>query len=151
MRVLAVDPGPTTGFAFFKNDIFQTWQTRYPPSRAHSDLYNDIHIMLGDIDIIIVEKFEFRKDKERDNINYVAAELVGVVKLYAQRSERIRLVEQSSSLIGKTAFWSDDNQRVKRLRLYDPKASPHGMDALRHLLYFLTFTCKDERWLEKLR
>jgi hypothetical protein len=98
----------------------------------------------------VCEKFEFRKDDQaRDKIDYTAAELVGTVKTYAG-VEGFDLIMQGSALIGRTAFWSDDNKKVKQLGLYKPECAPHGMDALRHVLYYVTFTLNDHYYLGKL-
>lgn len=165
MRILAVDPGPATGFCLYDDEIksikkeglranFESWIEPLHPRQQHLQVYNILEST--DFDKLIVEKFEFRKDDQaRDKIDYMAAEIVGVCKVWAQQEWHQRgamnnLIMQGSSLIGKTAFWSDDNKRVKQLGLYDSKVAPHGMDAMRHLLYYLSFTLNQTEWFRKL-
>jgi hypothetical protein len=148
MRILAIDPGRTTGFCIYDSstDEFHPWEEEL----THLKLWNVLSTV--DFDAIICEKFEFRKDDAtRDKIDYYPAQLEGVVRMYVEENTYYQILWVGSARIGKTAFWSDDNRRVKQLGLYDPKASPHGMDALRHLLYHLTFTMKNNKWLLQLK
>jgi hypothetical protein len=90
---------------------------------------------------VILEPFIFRKDDQtRAKIDYTAAEYAGIVKCAAQDHDpSINLVLQPANLINGNAFWAD-NDRVKQLGLWNPNYFPHGMDALRHFLYWTTFT-----------
>lgn len=159
MRALAVDTGPSTGFALydFRTDYCEAWQedlAEYGRNTGgcHDALDNILRTI--DFNVLIVERFEFRRDDQmRDKIDYLAAELVGVCKLYAYQEglRQSSFVLQGASLIGKKAFWSDDNEKVKKVGLYNSKAYPHGMDGLRHLLYWTSFTLDDSRFLERLK
>lgn len=156
MRVLSIDPGPQTGFCIYdttarrNHGFLDCWTEDW---RNAPDKHSRLWLILETtwFDLLICEKFEFRKDDQaRDKIDYTAAELVGVVKLYSQQTQS-QLVMQGSSVVGKTAFWSDDNARVKKLKLYKAGAAPHGMDAMRHILYYQTFTRGDDKWLTLLK
>lgn len=156
MRILAVDPGPTTGFCLYDTEanhkVIEVWNEPLDKLRAmakgmHDSLWSILSTY--SFDTMLLELFQHRPDQQAADIR--AAEYVGVGKLYAQQNPHINTVMVSASTIGKTAFWSDDNKRVKQLGLYNSKAAPHGMDALRHVLYYVTFTLKDNYWLEKLK
>lgn len=156
MHLLAIDPGPTTGFALYtQSGSVQTnwtvWQDELPEKHPHIDLWIKLHTIV--FDTLIVENFEYRKEdaQKRNKIDLAAAQYVGVVNLFAQANPHITFVVQQGSQVGKTAFWSDDNKKVKKLGLYNPKAAPHGMDALRHVLYYLSFTLGEEQWFTKLK
>ena len=154
MRILSIDPGATTGFCLYDSEankrIVEVWNDDLQPSPRHDMLWLRLETL--DFDEIICEKFEFRKDDQaRDKIDYLPAELVGVVKLYAYQNPHIKLTMQGSSLIGSSAFWSDDNKKVKQLGLYNSKAAPHGMDSLRHVLYYVSFTLNDQHFIQGLR
>lgn len=161
VRILSIDTGPTTGFCLYDSEvarrcqdvrkgivsIWHEWPGEF--ENPHQILW--LALSTTSFDKVVCEKFEFRKDDQRrDKIDYLACELVGTVKTYCQ-VEDIPLVMQGSSLIGKTAFWSDDNAKVKQLGLYDPKYAPHGMDALRHLLYYHSFTLNQKEWFQRLK
>lgn len=152
MRILAVDPGPTTGFALFDSDgmqgpnphcWFEPLDTNDEP---HTNLWNIINDF--NVDVLVVERFEFRQSdaQTRSKIDYRAGEYVGVCCLWAQQ-EGIKLVLQQAAQA--KAFWMDD--KIKQLTLWRPEAFPHGIDALRHLMYYVTFTLNDQRWLLQLR
>lgn len=151
-RYLSIDPGPTTGICVVdENDLtdprfnIRTWNLKLDGKLPHRDLYTEL--CLYPPALIICERFQFRPDQKGADIK--AGEYVGVVQLYAQL-HNTPIVMQNSSLVGQSAFWSDDNKRVKLLALYKPKAAPHGMDALRHFLYYYTFTLKGRYFLERL-
>jgi hypothetical protein len=158
VRILAVDPGPTTGFAIYDSEareakskgIVDVWNEPLGTD-SHNQLWNVLEIT--DCNVMLVERFEFRKDDaQRAKINYDAAEYVGVCMLHAQQNPRgYRQILVSASTIGKSAFWSDDNKRVMQIGLYNAKAAPHGMDALRHILYHVTFTYGDPFYIRMLK
>ena len=164
MKILAVDPGPTTGFAVYDDSTrkYSCWMeelfgvnSRLVENGAHDHLWNVLSTV--DFDILIVEKFEFRKDdvRTREKIDLRAAEFVGVCMLYAQQNPHVKLVMQGSNqACGTSSFWGDwkvGNQRLRTLGVWDSKAHPHGIDALRHLMYYVTFTLNDKEMILKLR
>jgi hypothetical protein len=153
VRILAIDPGPTTGFAYYADDwpkpCVGAWQVKLPKEDGHKRLW--IILQGLKFEKLILERFEFRKDdQKRDKIDYTAAEYVGVCTLFA-RLEGIELILQGSAQVGASAFWADDNRKVRQLGLYNSKAAPHGMDGLRHLLYHLTFKMDRTEWFERLK
>lgn len=149
-RILAVDPGPTSGIALMHDDIGPTsWiehTTHKPPLLQ---LYTMISVLADTFDVLIIERFEFRKDDQRtrEKIDFTAAEYVGVLKLWAAQHPDKTLVMQGASVA--KGFWTND--KIKRVSLWNPAAVPHGIDALRHLLYYVTFVMNDNRFLSMLR
>lgn len=105
---------------------------------------------------VVNERFEYRKEdsRHREKIEYISAEYVGVVKRFARLNYRnVEYVEHSPSL--KDGFWKNP-EKIKMLGLWAP-GKRHAMDALRHLLYHITFTLSDrslykflqpKRWAE---
>lgn len=103
---------------------------------------------------IICERFQFRPDeaKQREKIELISKEYEGVIKLYAEMND-IKLISQNSAqAVGATAFWGDcagankGNHKIQKIGLWKPDM-PHGMDALRHYLYYITFTLKDNYYI----
>jgi hypothetical protein len=105
---------------------------------------------------IVCERFQFRPQeaKDREKIELISKEYEGVIQLYADmNSSDVHLVKQNAAqAVGKTAFWGDNkigNDRIRTLGLW--KANQvHAMDALRHFLYYVTFTLKDNRYITRL-
>lgn len=114
-------------------------------------------LFLPEFTVLIGEKFEFRKDDsdERDKIDYMAAEYIGVVKTVGWESPPQgqtagecgygaydSLVTQGSSQ-GK-GFWTND--KMTKLFGHLPGSSRHDRDALRHLLHYMVFR-RRQKWL----
>jgi len=160
MALIAIDPGPHTGIfgqrlgAFFSTtlnlDELSQSALVIPPHRYLWDWLND-HVQ-PTCDQIILEKFEFQKDKrDKENLNYDAGEYVGVVKIWCDLNKvpcHLQSPSQVVSKEGKT-FWTDD--KLKRVGLWKSLRTRHERDAARHYLYYVTFTLNDKTWLEKLK
>lgn len=163
VRIDALDPGGTTGVAMFEQEIIQGEWIGKPkfdflqlgPEPHHSGLFTLLELRFTFNHHIVCESFQNRGMDKRIE----AAELIGVVKL----SEQIRELKslgatsghvhwQTASVIkgndSKKIFWTDD--KVKHLGLWVP-GQRHAMDALKHLLHYMTFTLKDERWIRVLK
>lgn len=139
MRILAIDPGTTTGFStneFDQRGVLDryslcTWQRNFfeeTHNRPHWAMHYSLYKI--DPDIIVCESFHFRQAQL--GLNTDPAELIGVIKYFCQCTS-VQLVMQNPSEKSKTGFWSD--KKLKHLGLYVPSL-PHGMDALRHRLHY---------------
>ena len=143
MRIIAFDPGATTGVAELEiNQRLFTIVTHQLPN-AHAVLWDTLNRMRPDI--IVYEQF---LHQQRIKADYTPVEMIGVIKLYAAFHE-ISLVGQTPAT-GK-AFWTNDKLRTIKMpktdiSLYKTNA-PHAMDALRHLLHFVTFSLNDDRFV----
>jgi len=173
LAIIAVDPGPGCGIAVYHpypavpGHNFDT-QTLNLESDGHGWLYKHLSETIHDLKfflkdngpdqevsatagvVLICEKFEYRKDdaRERERINFMAAEYVGVCKLLAQEYERRLLLAQDIVMQGASeakGFWT--NFKLAQLGLHG--GSRHEMDALRHLLKFMTFNLH-QQWLLKM-
>jgi hypothetical protein len=161
--ILALDPGGTTGWCSYDSSTGL--------QRGHIDDGNHyfklFNIIIGIIDTrisrkihIVCERFEFRKsDADRDKIDYISAEYIGVVKLIGQMykaNSNVKLVMQSASQVkgrkdandDPTVFFNDD--RLKKLGLWLPNMR-HAMDATKHYAYYRTFTLNDKTYFHQLR
>jgi len=147
LRALALDPGGTTGYAICDiHNMYREgeWITLEEAERrkpkvsigweqaklSESELTELLETVVPDV--IICEDFEYR-NRARAGLDLTPPRLIGVVKLYAQ-STGIKLILQKAA-VGK-GHYSD--HRLKTLELYR-RGTPHGRDALRHLLHWLTF------------
>jgi hypothetical protein len=132
MKVIAIDPGVTTGIAYGLHiDGLLT---------VHAEQSKFTHAQLFDLlydkspNIIVCESFEFRQ-KARSGLVLYSCELIGVIKLYVDTVPiPVELVMQTASK-GK-GYYSD--HLLNKNGVY-VRGVPHGMDALRHLLHWYTF------------
>lgn len=134
MKVIALDPGVTTGYATGLISpegkmLVVGGQERW----NHVGLYQ--FLVINEPNVIISERFEFRK-KAREGLELFSRELIGVANLYAQlhMPPPHELVMQMPSVIG--GFFSD--AQLKKDNLWK-EGRGHNMDALRHLLHWYQF------------
>jgi hypothetical protein len=145
-RVIALDPGQTTGWATYTATRIKTPDSKLEwydeewvcgqlgPQDHHDDLFSLLELQHVQLYKVVCETFEFRGD-DRTGINLMSREYIGVTKLFSQ--QRGVVVEwQGPHVVGdKKAFVMDHH--VKRVGLWVP-GQRHAMDARRHLLYYMT-------------
>jgi hypothetical protein len=136
-RILALDPGVTTGWSYYNGTrVLQSGQFK------GSHLKFEGHLSEWASETIVYERFQYQR---RDKVVLYPVEVIGVIKLYAEKWG-VSLFEQTPSQAKN--LWTDD--KLKTLGLWIP-GKPHAMDATRHLLYHLVVTKGDREWLEPLR
>lgn len=142
MRIVAVDPGVTTGLCFYAPEFESLEQQQMGPS----DHYPHLFYMLEHFhpDVVVCESFQNMSDFRQESTTK-PLEYIGIVKMYVQ-TRICKLVLQSSSE-GKQ-FWDDD--KLKRVGLYE-RGRPHSNDATRHFLYYWTFTLNRNDYLKALK
>ena len=138
-RIAAFDPGGTTGYAVWsgRNIVSGTIKGEH-----HQELLQYLHELAPET--IVYERFDYRRNKKHAELDSV--EYIGIIKLYSQMTN-CPLAEQPQ-LKGHKGFWTDD--KLKELDLYTPNIT-HPNDAVRQLLYYMTFTLQDLRWVEQLK
>lgn len=150
MRIIAFDPGGTTGIAIY-DDIELNEPLWYRYSLSHDDHHWELWDELlteGPFDAVVYETFTYQRrplDKGV-SLELISREYIGIIKLAAKRhpNEIKNLVPQSPS---QRMFWTDE--KLRKLGLW--VSSPHERDATRHLLYYVTQTLKDDRFLQGLK
>lgn len=138
MKIIALDPGFTTGVALFDSNLDLKYETTQV--QGIYGVWDALH-MGAPYDLIIYESFLYQ---HRDKVDLRPVEAIGVIKLYAE-VKNIRTVSQTPAT-GKR-FWTDP--KIKKLGLWQP-SQVHGMDAMRHLLYYMAFELKRVELLEAL-
>ena len=133
MRVIALDPGVTTGYAIGEIVAGQMLVVTGQEKWVHSELYGFLEDNTPDT--LISERFEFR-NRARSGLELFSRELIGVVHLYAQlvMAPPHEPVMQMPSVIG--GFFTD--KQLKKDGLFT-EARPHSNDACRHLLHWFMF------------
>lgn len=145
MRILALDPGGTTGWAIYQHGM--DWDRGQLTGQHHDDLWQLIDTYYPDT--LVYERFLYQRREVTKGVSLVldSLEYIGVAKLWIQRNPKGRRLVEQTPHQGKH-LWTDD--KVKALGLWLP-GLPHAMDATRHLLYFLAITQGESSWLEKLK
>jgi hypothetical protein len=144
MKVIALDPGGTTGWATYDGNEYKCGQLG--PEEHHQQLYGLLEFMETDPDFIVVtESFQYRQGKWRPNVSLMSREYIGVTKLFCANNVH-DYVEQTAAQA--KALVTDD--KVKAMGLWHT-GWPHAMDATRHLLFYLVTQCDGRKILEAWR
>jgi hypothetical protein len=135
-RVLAFDPGGTTGVAkaWTEDDDFKFSYHQIGPDEHHEELWGFLQAHLQQYGLpnleIVCESFEYR-NMSRKGLELVSKEYIGIIKLFCEING-IKLTFHTASA-AKT-FVTDD--KIHSLDLWVP-GKPHAMDGMRHLLRYL--------------
>lgn len=168
------DPGGTTGWAMYTAQVIHDTESRpeyyeekftagqIGPGPHHGKLYKFLEQWHTHNHIVGTESFDFRiprseKEKERNKIELISREYIGVLKLYvAMAPTPVVFALQSAGTAGAggkkgSSFW--DNDKLKRAGKLTEPAHPwrHANDAMRHLLYYMTFKMNRTDLLEALK
>lgn len=135
MKILAIDPGVTTGYCLGTLVEDATRSLVLQPFQMVDDV-DDIWDRLEKIQprYIVCEDFEFR-NRARAGLVLFSVQAIGVVRLYELKAEHQTAVVMQKAAQGKS-YYSDT--QLKKLNLYK-RGFPHAMDATRHLLQWITF------------
>jgi hypothetical protein len=168
-RLLALDPGGTTGWAsceFHGLDVttpkledFHFNCGQLGPEEHHKELFTFLTDRVTSHDQLICESFEFRQhinaSGAKTKVELISKEYIGVVKLFSELIDCPVYFQTASA--GKN-FIPDKgpqaNVKIKQLDLYKPISTHvHAMDAMRHLLRHMVVTMRirepiTDKWLE---
>jgi hypothetical protein len=144
MRLISFDPGGTTGVAIYDDEFEEegsAWSRfELGPQEHHADLWATLTLETE----IVYETFDYqRRDIEFGvSLELISREYIGIIKLHQQMSEdqTVKLYPQKPA---QRMFWTDE--KLKQLGLW--VSSEHERDATRHLLYYISFTLGDQRFL----
>jgi len=170
-RILALDPGGTTGWAkceFIPTgepitlDDFKFECGHIGPGEHHLDLWESLFNYYqfdtqSPIEIVC-ESFEFRQhitqDKEKTKVELMSKEYIGVVKLFGQVHNIVPTFYTASAAKQLVPDKGPQaNVKLKQLGWYKPVTHwVHAMDATRHLLRYMVVSKKirfpiTDRWL----
>jgi hypothetical protein len=130
-RVVALDPGGTTGYLIaYIGEPKRLYFSYAQHAWREDELYNALHKLRPDT--IVCESFEYRQGS-RAGLDLTPAHLIGVIRLYATQCETQLIMQTAAEGKG---FWKDN--KLKGLNIYNRSFS-HGRDALRHFLHNYMF------------
>src|SRR5262252_1214169 len=151
-RIIALDPGGTTGVAIFQNQpISEGWNidslfnlVQLAEKEHHKKLWQ---LLTGqDPDVVVCERFDSPMPVlgGPGSVNIDAREYIGVTKLYCYLTGKPCVMQTRAS----RNLWTPD--KLRKLGLWIPEQK-HAMDALRHLLYFLNQEGMAGPFLQRIR
>lgn len=154
-RVLALDPGGTTGWATYTARVVvdpftnaveykdEGWNCGQLAGEHHSELWKLLLDNQSHDYQLVCERFEYR-NTARSGLVLDSREYIGVTKLFAQQRRLPLTLQNASEAKG---FVRDSH--LKRLALWS-SGNPHAMDAMRHLLFWLTNRYEDKNFRKML-
>ena len=132
MRIVAIDPGETTGIAVYDDE--------YGPNLAGYDAVPGQMIAVScikreltlDVDLLVIEEFRIsagtaRKTRSSSN---TTIEIIGAAKWLAHCANVPVVMQSPADVMG---FMTND--KLRRLGWYVP--NEHARDAVRHLAFYL--------------
>jgi len=138
-RVIALDPGGTTGWASYSalwlpgdpvSYSYESWECGHMGGPHHEQLESWLGMQRVQNYTVVCERFDDRQTGH--NVNLVAAEYIGVIKKYCE-TENVHLVMQMPGVAKPFV----KNENLKLLDLWRGVKWKHAMDAQRHLLWYL--------------
>src|SRR4029078_2502464 len=147
IKVIALDPGGTTGWAKGLIRDGKMYAISGQEKWNHIQLYNSLK--LSKPDIIVCERFDYRKGGyKQEGVELISREYIGVVQLYVQKENvklspeplkdytRVKLYMQMPSE-GVGGYWKEDS-KLKEDGMF-MVGKTHANDAMRHLLQWFVF------------
>jgi hypothetical protein len=130
LRILAIDPGGTTGWALADSVEHVHGDSIRSTGQCDSEL---VWQLLSQIKpkLIVYERFDYRPMKIK--VDLTPVEVIGVIKEYARQQE-IPTIPQGQA----EPKFSFDNKELRELGAYQT-ALPHANDAIRQLFYYMEF------------
>jgi hypothetical protein len=140
LKVLAIDPGVTTGFAqmmYVGGYIGLDYRQRKLSPKQFGEFVLRMKSLYH-----VCESFQYRQGQFQKDVLF-PVELIGVLKyLVGEGNPNQQLWMQPPSVQGKkSAFYSDE--KIKAMGLWMP-GREHGRSALKHLLHWFKFSYGSE-------
>lgn len=133
MLVVTLDPGITTGVVEAKIPWEGNADVQLMPSQHKWDHVSfDKFLKNTAPDAIIYERFEYRRGL--GNAELFPRELIGIINLYGAYEDVVLFAQMPAR---KNEFFKK-KEKIKELELWVPDLR-HGMDAMRHFLYWWSF------------
>lgn len=135
MRILAVDPGGTTGWAVYNDELAQ------PVYAGQDDFERFTHVVvhLPIPDVIVAERFTINQQTIRHSQQTTALEVIGFLRYWAWHHGAQFVLQTPADAKRFAQVGSAKDARLDTLGwTVRPKAEwDHANDALRHLLLYM--------------
>jgi len=140
MKIRAFDPGGSTGVCELDTETMEFGFWTYGPEDHHQAVYDDIYVLPPDL--VICERF-----LNRGNVaaKLISGEYVGIIRLVCLQMD----IPVELHVPDQKTWWNDS--KLKRIGLWHGgTVHRHERDALRHVLYYMTFKVGDDTWVRRL-
>lgn len=153
--IVAFDPGGTTGIATYETQSRRISTYERGPEAHHVALWEYLNGLSPDV--VICESFDYRvvesKGTKMPQVNLISRNYIGVIELWCALSG-VPLIMQTPAQGGggkkHSGFWKND--KLKKLGLHNNEGGrEHRNDAVRHILYWISFTRKDQHFIRLLK
>lgn len=136
-RLLALDPGETTGWAVFRSGQLASYGQIVVPTFKDSRIdARDVWALFRTVepDVVVIEGYRVYASKAKHHTwsALYTPKLIGYVEAVCQHDDIPYYIQMASSKMFCT------NEKLKRWGYY-PKGEPHAADAVRHGCYWLLF------------
>ncbi len=128
MKVLALDPGVTTGYVLVEDEDLSPFNGTFHGQLLPGFIWD--LLMNVQPDVIVCERF---LHVQRTKVDYTPVEVIGVVKEWCRQHPKTKLNFQTPA---ERMFFTDD--RLREYGMYF-KGKRHANDAARHYLYWRHF------------
>lgn len=130
MRLLAIDPGLTTGWCVFDDGVPTEW--------GHSPWWETLEQTMATVDAVVCERFALYGSKAAalTNNEFPAVQVIGVVKYLAQRRDVPVSFQPASAIHTQGRLTPPLRRRIDPL-LPRTSAQRHARDAMAHGFVFL--------------
>ena len=144
-RIIALDPGGTTGWATFTFLEMpggeETYDEVFQCGQLYGEHHDELDTLLGmqHVESYTIVCESFQKYRDLNSAELISLEYIGVVKRFAQ--ERVLPIQFQSSSEGKLRVNGSfvNRSHLVRLGLWS-SGQRHAMDAYSHLLYYMLHT-----------
>lgn len=150
MKIIAFDPGGTTGWAgcLSSNERAREWEYsggQIGPHDHHNDLWQFLKRQNPAAIVYEAFNYQIRRNQGTDmpGVVLMSREYIGIIRLYGEAFD-VPVYKQQPSIIG-LAYLKDS--ALKQAGLHTA-GEPHHNDATRHLLYHLIYTRGQDDVLE---
>jgi hypothetical protein len=120
--IISVDPGETTGIAYWEND--GTFISR--EALTQDEILDKVET-LSDVTVIVVEDYRLRQGKQmvQTGSRFVAVQIIGALKAYARRVGA-KFVLQPANVLTVAALHSGVKRPSNHSKSHDIDAYNHG-------------------------
>ena len=132
MKILAFDPGETTGWAVVEVGEEEHISYHGGIARTHEEVWYTLENEMDHDTLLVFESFHLYANRARAQVNssFYTVEMIGVINLWGELHNIS--CKQQTAQYGKS-IWTDD--KLKKFDLWPTgKYARHTRDALRHAL-----------------
>lgn len=148
MRLLAIDPGETTGYSIWEipDDMYgrpfhpYADMSQYLVTDGELSYHHGVEELIKSVDIVVFEKFLLYAHKAKTQIGseFITSQIIGIIKYICNTHNRAWFSDTAQHVKG---YFTDNKLQVAGIL---KTKSRHSKDSIRHALYHINFNAKKE-------